>query len=148
LLNFDLRGPRDARRIHVDEQDASMTASAERPIVLVVDDDDLLREFVVDLIGSFGYRVIAAADGLEAMRAITDLPSIALVFTDITMPGMNGLMLADMLKQHRPKLKILYTTGGSKVLRVKSEAGILHGNILEKPFRPEDLKREIELSLA
>ena len=53
-------------------------------------------------------------------------------------------MLADMVKQHRPKLKILYTTGGHGVSRLKSEAGILHGNILAKPYRPEELRREIE----
>jgi DNA-binding NtrC family response regulator len=53
-----------------------------------------------------------------------------------------------MVKQHRPKLKILYTTGGHGVSRVKAEAGILHGNILAKPYRPDDLRREIERILS
>ncbi len=75
---------------------------------------------------------------------IEEIPTITLVFTDIAMPGFDGIMLADMVKQHRPKLKILYTTGGTGVSRVKSEAGILHGNILAKPYRPDDLKREID----
>ena len=82
------------------------------------------------------------------MAVIANDPTIELVFTDITMPGLNGLMLADMLKQHRPKLKILYTTGGYKVTRVKAEAGILHGAIIEKPYRPDDLRRELERSFA
>ena len=115
-----------------------------QPKILVVEDDELTRDFVTDLIQSFGYTVTAAADAMEAMRTIEETPSIALVFTDVAMPVVDGIMLADMVKQHRPKLKILYTTGGHGVSRMKAEAGILHGNILAKPYRPADLKREIE----
>jgi CheY-like chemotaxis protein len=125
-----------------------MDAETGRPGILVVEDDDLTREFVVEFITSLGYPVTAVADGLEAMRAIKEIPAILLVFTDISMPGMDGIVLADMVKQHRPKLKILYTTGGHGISRVKAEAGILHGNILAKPYRPDDLKREIERILG
>ena len=112
--------------------------------ILVVEDDELTREFVIDLIESFGYAVVGAPDGMEAIRMIEDIPTISLVFTDIAMPGVDGIVLADMVKQHRPKLKILYTTGGSAVGRARSEAGILHGNILAKPYLPEQLRLEIE----
>src|ERR1700675_123772 len=125
-----------------------MNPDASLPRILVVEDDDLTREFVIDLITSFGYPVSAAANAMEAMRMIEDTPSIGLVFTDIGMPGVDGIMLADMVKQHRPKLKILYTTGGHGVNRLRSEAGILHGNILQKPYRPDQLKAEIERILA
>ena len=125
-----------------------MGADTPAPQVLVVEDDDLTRELVVELITTFGYPVVAVADGMEAMRVIEESPTIVLVFTDITMPGVDGIMLADMVKQHRPKLQILYTTGGHVVSRAKSEAGILHGNILAKPYRPDDLKREIERILG
>jgi CheY-like chemotaxis protein len=121
-----------------------MNSEPSQARILVVEDDELTRDFVVDLIESFGFAVAAAPDGLEAMRMIADIPSIELVFTDIAMPGFDGLMLADMMKQHRPKLKILYTTGGHGVPRVKAEAGILHGNILAKPYRTDDLRHEIE----
>lgn len=121
-----------------------MGSEASHPRILVVEDDELTRAFVVDLVESFGYAAAAAADGMEAMKLIEDIPTIALVFTDIAMPGVDGIMLADMVKQHRPKLKILYTTGGHGVPRVKAEAGILHGNILAKPYRAEELRREIE----
>ncbi len=121
-----------------------MGSEASEARILVVEDDELTRSFVVDLIESFGYTTAAAADGMEAMKLIEDIPTIALVFTDIAMPGVDGIMLADMVKQHRPKLKILYTTGGHGVPRVKAEAGILHGNILAKPYRADELRREIE----
>jgi CheY-like chemotaxis protein len=85
---------------------------------------------------------------MAAMKTLGETQSIALVFTDVAMPGMDGIMLADMVKQHRPRLKILYTTGGSAISRMKAQAGILHGNILAKPYRPADLKREIERLLS
>jgi len=125
-----------------------MDTDDPRPQILVVEDDDLTREFVVELITAFGYPVVDVSSGMEAMRMIEEEPSIVLVFTDVTMPGVDGIMLADMVKQHRPKLQILYTTGGHGVSRVKAEAGVLHGNILAKPYRPDDLKREIERILG
>ena len=115
--------------------------------ILVVEDDELTREVVVEMITSFGFTVTAASNAMEAMRVLEDMPDIRLVFTDIGMPGVDGIMLADMVKQHRPKLKILYTTGGG-VSRVRAEAGILHGNILAKPYRRDDLRREIERILG
>jgi CheY-like chemotaxis protein len=121
-----------------------MSSDSSPPQILVVEDDELMREFVVDLIRSFGYSATSAGNAMEAMETIGEAPSIVLVFTDVAMPGVDGIMLADMVKQHRPRLKILYTTGGSAISRMKSEAGILHGNILAKPYRPSDLKREIE----
>jgi CheY-like chemotaxis protein len=124
-----------------------MTAEKAPPRILVVEDDELTREYVGDLIASFGYPVTVVADAMAAMRTIEDTQSIVLVFTDVAMPGVDGIMLADMVEQHRPKLKILYTTGGG-VSRVMADAGILHGNILAKPYRPDDLRREIERILT
>jgi CheY-like chemotaxis protein len=125
-----------------------MNLDASRPQILVVEDDELTREFVVDLVQSFGYAVAAASEGMAAMKTLEETPSIILVFTDVAMPGVDGIMLADMVKQHRPRLKILYTTGGHGISRMKAEAGILHGNILAKPYRPADLRREIERLLS
>jgi CheY-like chemotaxis protein len=120
----------------------------DRSRILVVEDNDLMRTYVTDLIESFGYAVVSATNSMEAMRMIGENDNIAMVFTDITMPGLDGIVLADMLKQHRPQLKILYTTGGNGVSRVKSDAGVLHGNILAKPYRPDELRMEIERILS
>jgi len=115
----------------------------DNPRILVVEDDELVREFAVRLIKSLGYSVACAADGMEAMRIIEETSTIDLLFTDIVMPGVDGIILADMVKQRRPALKILYTTGYRDIARAKSEAGILHGRILEKPYRPAELEAEI-----
>ena len=113
------------------------------PRILVVEDDELVREFAVRLIKSLGYAVVSAADGMEAMRIVEEISTVDLLFTDIVMPGVDGIILADMVKQRRPTLKILYTTGYRDIARAKSEAGILHGRILEKPYRPAELETEI-----
>ncbi len=118
------------------------------PKILVVEDDPLTRDFVIDLIKSFGYSATSATDGLQAMRLIEDFPSIELVFTDIRMPVVDGIVLADMLKHHRPNIKILYTTGGDGVHKVKAEAGVLHGSFLMKPYRPEQLRDHIRANLG
>ncbi len=120
----------------------------EQPRILVVEDDDLTRAFVIELISSLGYSAIAVADSMEAMRLIAETPSLELVFTDVRMPGVDGIMLADMVKQHRPGLNILYTTGAGRAGRVRSDAGIIHGNILLKPYRPDELAAEIRRILG
>jgi CheY-like chemotaxis protein len=115
--------------------------------ILVVEDEDLTRNFVIEMIESLGYSAVGAAGSMEAMRRISETPSIELVFTDVRMPGVDGIILADMLKQHRPRLKILYTTGGG-VGQIKADAGILHGSILPKPYRPEQLLEELRRILG
>ena len=111
--------------------------------ILVVEDDDLVRIFAVKLIESLGYAVTNAGNGMEAMRVLEETSSIELIFTDIVMPGVDGIVLADMVKRRRPQLKVLYATGYRDIARARNEAGILHGKILEKPYRPAELEREI-----
>ncbi len=103
---------------------------------------------MVDLVTSFGYEVVSVTDGIQAMRLIGEIPTIELLFTDIAMPGFDGIVLADMVKQHRPALKILYTTGGRGIAKLWTEAGLLHGYIMTKPYRPEELHVEITRLLA
>ncbi len=119
-------------------------AAAAMPRVLVVEDNDLTRNFVVEMIESFGYPVAAASNSLEAMRVLAQTPSLGLVFTDIVLPGLDGIVLADMVKQHRPKLKILYTTGQADIHQIRADAGIMHGDILRKPYIPELLRSRIK----
>jgi CheY-like chemotaxis protein len=121
-----------------------MSSDDKPPMILVVEDDDLMREYAVETLRSFGYAVAAAESALSAMKTLEEMPSIKIVFIDVQLPGLDGITLADMVKQHRPKLKILYTTGGQSVPRAKAGAGILHGNILSKPYHPVELRREVE----
>ena len=92
--------------------------------ILVVEDDNLVRTFVVGQIQSLGYDTLAAVNAVEAMTVIDGPRRIDLLFTDMIMPGsMNGRQLADAALQRRAALKILFTSGYS------NEAIIHHGHL-------------------
>ena len=135
------------------------TAAAEVPVtpsiegghetILVVEDDHLVRDFVVSQIQSLGYLTLAAVNAAEAMAVINGPQEINLLFTDMIMPGsMNGRQLADAALRQRAALKILFTSGYS------NEAIIHHGHLdagvllLAKPYRKSDLARMIRAALA
>lgn len=118
------------------------------PRILVVDDDDAVRAFAVDFLMSLGYPVASANGGMSAMRLVSETPSLDLVFTDIVMPGLSGIVLADMVKKRRPELKILYATGYRDIAAAEAEAGVIHGKILEKPYRPSELEIEVQHLLS
>ena len=92
-----------------------------------------------------GYQIHTARDGREGITTLRENPGIALLFTDIKMPGIDGFMLADMAKVRRPDLKVLYATGFSD--EVSTRPGVRHGKILEKPYDPQQLREEVRLLL-
>ena len=117
--------------------------------ILVVEDDNLVRTFVVGQIQSLGYATLAAVNAKEAMAIINGPERVDLLFTDMIMPGsMNGRQLADAALQRRASLKVLFTSGYS------NEAIIHHGHLdagvllLAKPYRKSDLARMIRAALA
>jgi CheY-like chemotaxis protein len=117
--------------------------------ILVVEDDNLVRTFVMGQIRSLGYIALAAVNAAEALLIIDGPQTIDLLFTDMIMPGaMNGRQLADAALQRRAALKILFTSGYS------NEAIIHHGHLdagvllLAKPYRKSDLARMIRAALV
>ena len=117
--------------------------------ILVVEDDHLVRAFVLGQIRSLGYLTLEAINAAEALVVIDGAQKIDLLFTDMIMPGaMNGRQLADAALQRRTSLKVLFTSGYS------NEAIIHHGHLdagvllLAKPYRKSDLARMIRAALA
>jgi signal transduction histidine kinase/CheY-like chemotaxis protein len=117
--------------------------------ILVVEDDTLVRTFVLTQIQSLGYNTLAATNATEALIIIDGAENIDLMFTDMIMPGsMNGRQLADAALQRRAALKVLFTSGYS------NEAIIHHGHLdagvllLAKPYRKSDLARMIRAALV
>jgi signal transduction histidine kinase/CheY-like chemotaxis protein len=112
--------------------------------ILVVEDDPLVRAFVVGQIRSLGYTTLAAVNAAEALAVIDSSEEIDLLFTDIIMPGsMNGRQLAEAALQHRAELKVLFTSGYSQETIIHHghlDAGVL---LLAKPYRKPDLARMI-----
>jgi signal transduction histidine kinase len=117
--------------------------------ILVVEDDNLVRTFVVGQIQSLGYTTLAAINAQEAMAVIDGPQKVDLLFTDMIMPGsMNGRQLADAALQQRASLKVLFTSGYS------NEAIIHHGHLdagvllLAKPYRKSELAQMIRAALT
>lgn len=128
-----------------DEADSERGSEA----VLIVEDDELVREYVVGQIQSLGYRVLAAGNAREAMALIDDGESIDLLFTDVMIPGpVNRRQLAIAAVGRMPRLKVLYTSGYADSALVQQgylEAGVL---LLAKPCRKVELARMIRAALA
>jgi signal transduction histidine kinase/CheY-like chemotaxis protein len=127
------------------------TSSIEggRETILVVEDDHLVRTFVLGQIQSLGYSTLAAVNAAEALAVIDGPQEIHLLFTDMIMPGsMNGRQLADQALQRRASLKILFTSGYSNETIIHHghlDAGVL---LLAKPYRKSDLARMIRAALV
>jgi CheY-like chemotaxis protein len=116
--------------------------------ILVVEDDLEVRATAVDILGSLGYRVHEASNGHQAVEKFMQHPDVVLVFSDIMLPGgLLGTNLVQKLRERRPALKVLMTSGFS-------ESSILHRGILDgtmellgKPYNVEDLARRIRAIL-
>lgn len=105
--------------------------------VLVVDDEDLLRGFMARVMANDGYRVLEAANGIEALAWFGNGGSpIHLVITDILMPEMGGVELAGRLATRSPSPPVLFVTGGHR----NSD---LPGPVLWKPFLPSELSTTV-----
>ena len=112
-------------------------------IVLVVEDDERVRHVSVDALRELGYTAISAPSGIHALQIIDDQPSIALLFTDVVMPEMDGRRLAERALIKRPDLKVLYTTGYTKNAVVHNgtlDAGVA---FLPKPFTVAQLAMKV-----
>ena len=117
--------------------------------VLVVEDDMLVRNYVMTQVASLGYATLEAANATEALKIIDDGAHIDLLFTDVIMPGpMNGRQLVDEALRRRPSLKTLFTSGYTEnaiLHHGRLDEGVL---LLAKPYRKPELARMIRVALA
>jgi CheY-like chemotaxis protein len=112
--------------------------------ILVVDDDDDVREVAVGILEDRGYTVLAAGDGMAALDILGSGATPDLLFTDIVMPGgINGFQLAEKAKALRPAIGVLYTSGFVSPL----SDTVYHGNLLRKPYRSAQLLEAVGAAL-
>lgn len=98
--------------------------------ILVVEDEELLRHIVVDMLGELGYRVLGAADGKEALSLAEKYDGkIDVLVTDVVLPEVSGPELAQSLRSSRPNLRVIYVSGGDL-----DEALATNALLLYKPF--------------
>jgi PAS domain S-box-containing protein len=116
--------------------------------ILVVEDNAEVRSTAVEVLGSLGYRLMEAANGQQALEMFAANPDIALVFSDVMLPGgMLGTSLAAKLRERRPELRVLMTTGFSESAIM--HRGLLDGSIdlIGKPYKVEELARRVRTIL-
>ena len=117
--------------------------------ILVVEDDPLVQGYVIAQLGSLGYRTLVASDGADALALVEQGAKFDLLFTDIIMPGgMNGKELAEAIRECRPGVRVLYTSG-------YTEDAIVHEGHLDpgvalvrKPYRKSELSQKIREMLT
>jgi two-component system, response regulator PdtaR len=119
----------------------STPAGKALPVVLVVEDEPLLRMLAVEVVEEAGFLAIEARDADEAMVLLESRTDIILLFTDINMPGsMDGLKLAHAVRHRWPPIKILVVSGKQ---RLQSSDLPSNSCFVGKPYRVSDLVDEL-----
>ena len=116
--------------------------------ILVVEDDDDVRAYIVEILNDLGYRVLQAPDA-DSARSIIDRKKekVDLLLTDVVLPGMNGRELADEVTKRRAGIKVLFMTGYSRnaiVHQGRLDPGV---EMIQKPFTQGALAARIRTLL-
>jgi CheY-like chemotaxis protein len=109
--------------------------------ILIVDDEPEVRTVVAEFLEDFGYQVLQADGGQQALRRLREHPSVRLLITDIRMPEMSGIELADLATERNPGLKVILISGYFVAQQV-------HRRFLRKPFRMKELEAAVRAELS
>jgi len=132
----------EASKLARDDQPQKLLGGAET--VLIVEDEDIVRDMCVRVLDELGYRVLQASNGKEAIALSKGHGGrIDLLMTDVVMPGMNGGELATQLIVHHPEMRVLFTSGYTENVIVHH--GVLDDEVsfLGKPYSPSALAKKI-----
>lgn len=133
----------DVQRVIMTAKPSSVTISR----ILLAEDDESMRGFLVRALKKAGYDVIDFANGEEAFERLKSEP-FTLLLTDIVMPKMDGIELARRASELDPDLKIMFITGFAAVVLNNDIAAPKDARVLSKPFHLKDLVREVDRLLA
>ena len=120
-------------------------AATQRGRILIVDDDDDVREVAAALVEEIGYEVVTASGGEEALAALRE-NDFELLVTDVAMPGMNGVELARQVRELKPGLPILFASGYADVQTFGEE--LSDELVLKKPYRIAEVAARIAAALG
>lgn len=116
--------------------------------ILVVDDRNDVAELAASILEDFGYKVLLAHSGREALSILDRGEPIDMLFSDLVMPGgMNGVVLAREARRRQPRLKVLLTTGYAEASLERTDAGGREFEVIAKPYGRLDLARKVRLVL-
>lgn len=112
------------------------------PVILIVEDESLVRMSAVRLFEDAGFEVIEASNADEAIRILESRKDIRVVFTDIQMPGsMDGLKLAHAVRNRWPPMKIIVTSGRELLTEQNLPDG---GRFVPKPYNPVQIREVLQ----
>jgi len=118
--------------------DSSKNIRGGHEVILVVEDDSMVREHVVAQLNSMGYRIFEAATGSEAVKILKQGVEIDLLFTDVVMPGgMSGPAVAEAVRAMKPEIKVLFTSGYTENALMHDGSLDKGVQLLNKPYRSE-----------
>jgi CheY-like chemotaxis protein len=139
--------PRTAAEVRPASQTAESQAASPRKgaVVLLVDDDDAVRQVTAGMLADLGYGIVEAGSGGAALEALERSAAVDLVLLDFAMPGMNGADVAREIRARRPDLPIVFATGyaDTEVLVAANE-----DCIVRKPFVERELAEKLQARLA
>ena len=121
--------------------DGCNAMTSENATILVVDDDAEVREVVAEYLMDSGHRVLQAEGGLEALRVLDRASDIDLVITDVRMPDISGIDLAERITREAPCPRVILISGYFVPQQVNRR-------VLRKPFRMQELEDAIQAELA
>ncbi len=120
------------------------TPAATQPTILVVEDDDIVRMLIVDVLEELEYQVLEADGCEQALRFLRDhQQDIALMMTDVGLPVMDGRELAKQARLERPQLPVLFASGYAESIDVPEGM-----SVIGKPFSIDQLRDKVKRILA
>lgn len=136
-------------KIYLPRAAAPVAASKSAGSILLVEDEESLREFGRVVLRRAGYEVIEAADGTEAMSIVEQArPSLSLIFTDVIMPSMSGPEMARRLKPIYPATPVLYTSGYTRSVVIENGSQSPEFEFIQKPYTSQELLQRLQTMLA
>ena len=116
--------------------------------ILLAEDDVSMLNFLSMALARAGHTVTTRANGLAALEALDSDVTYDLLLTDIVMPGMDGIELAQQATKKRPDIKVMFITGFAAVAMGERNPERANARVLSKPFHLNDLVEQIETLLA
>jgi PAS domain S-box-containing protein len=138
----------EAPTVVVPEEPAARKLCGAGECILLVEDDLTVREFGCGVLNSLGYKVISAANGLEALNHFKESRRIDLLVTDVIMPSMGGRKLVEKIRLLGPNVPVLFTSGYTFDALGETEEIGPGCNFLSKPYGPNELGQKVHESLA